>query len=114
MQFPLIEAARYKPTRPSGRQGKVMDTIVEGNHATGGCPVAQRATLASNASMRGNRDWWPNQLNLRVLHQHSALSNPMGADFDYAEAFGKLDLEAVKADLRALMTESQEWWPADF
>ena len=91
-----------------------MDTIVEGNHAAGGCPVAHGATLASNASMRGNRDWWPNQLDLRPLHHHSALSNPMGEAFDYAEAFGKLDLEAVKADLRALMTDSQAWWPADF
>ncbi len=91
-----------------------MDTIVEGNHAAGGCPVAHGARLASNASMRGNRDWWPNQLDLRPLHHHSALSNPMGEAFDYAEAFGKLDLEAVKADLRALMTDSQAWWPADF
>ena len=65
-----------------------MDTIVEGNHAAGGCPVAHGARLASNASMRGNRDWWPNQLDLRPLHHHSALSNPMGEAFDYAEAFG--------------------------
>ena len=91
-----------------------MDTIVEGNHPDS-CPVAHGApTLASHAGMRGNRDWWPNQLNLRPLHQHSALSSPMATDFDYAEAFGKLDLEAVKADLRALMTDSQPWWPADY
>jgi len=61
-----------------------------------------------------NRDWWPNQLNLKVLHQHSALANPMGREFDYAEEFRNLDLAAVKADLRNLMTSSQDWWPADF
>jgi catalase-peroxidase len=60
------------------------------------------------------RDWWPNQLNLKVLHQHSPLSNPMGKEFNYAREFQKLDLAAVKKDLRALMTESQDWWPADF
>jgi catalase-peroxidase len=59
-------------------------------------------------------DWWPNQLNLGILHQHSSLSNPMGEDFNYAEEFKTLDLEAVKKDLYALMTESQEWWPADY
>jgi catalase-peroxidase len=61
-----------------------------------------------------NRDWWPNQLNLQVLHQHSALSNPMGEAFDYAKEFESLDLDAVIEDLHALMTHSQEWWPADF
>jgi catalase-peroxidase len=64
--------------------------------------------------MRSNRDWWPNQLNLKILHQHSALSDPMGEAFNYAEEFQKLDYEALKKDLRALMTESQDWWPADF
>ena len=61
-----------------------------------------------------NRDWWPNQLDVQVLHQHSALSNPMGKGFDYAKAFKSLDLNAVIKDLEALMTDSQEWWPADF
>jgi len=60
------------------------------------------------------RDWWPNQLNLKILHQHSAKSNPMGEEFNYAEEFKKLDLEAVKKDLYALMTDSQDWWPADY
>ncbi|MDX6593134.1 MAG: catalase-peroxidase [Gaiellales bacterium] len=63
---------------------------------------------------RTNQDWWPNQLDLRVLHQHSPLSNPMGEDFDYAEAFKTLDLEALKRDLVEMMTKSQEWWPADY
>jgi len=61
-----------------------------------------------------NRDWWPKQLRLDILHQHSSLSNPMGEDFNYAEAFKSLDLAAVKQDLLALMTDSQDWWPADF
>ncbi len=63
---------------------------------------------------RSNRDWWPNRLRLDILHQHSYLSNPMGEDFNYAEAFKSLDLAAVKKDLRELMTKSQDWWPADF
>ena len=61
-----------------------------------------------------NRDWWPHQLKLDILHQHSTQSNPMGGDFDYAEAFKSLDLQALKRDLHALMTQSQDWWPADF
>src|SRR5439155_9357064 len=61
-----------------------------------------------------NRDWWPNQLNLGILRQNSSLSNPMGEAFNYAEAFKTLDLPALKQDLYALMTDSQDWWPADF
>ncbi|RZJ79965.1 MAG: catalase/peroxidase HPI [Flavobacterium sp.] len=61
-----------------------------------------------------NRDWWPKQLKLNILRQHSSLTNPMGVDFNYAEAFKSLDLEALKSDLNALMTDSQDWWPADF
>jgi catalase-peroxidase len=72
------------------------------------CPVMH------TTAARANRDWWPNQLNLQVLHQHSALSDPMGEAFDYAEEFKSLDLKAVIKDLHALMTDSQEWWPADF
>ncbi len=73
------------------------------------CPVTHAAGGGTS-----NRDWWPNQLNLKILHQHSPLSNPMGEDFNYAEEFKKLDLEAVKKDLYALMTDSQDWWPADY
>ena len=61
-----------------------------------------------------NRDWWPNQLNLRILSQKCPLNNPMGQEFNYAEEFKKLDVEALKKDLSALMTDSQDWWPADF
>ncbi|MFJ3050323.1 catalase/peroxidase HPI [Pseudomonas nitroreducens] len=75
----------------------------------GSCPFHQTAGGGTS-----NRDWWPNQLRLDLLHQHSSKSNPMGEDFNYAEAFKTLDLEAVKADLRAVMTDSQDWWPADF
>ncbi|OUL89527.1 catalase/peroxidase HPI [Paraburkholderia hospita] len=73
------------------------------------CPFDHTA-----GSGTSNRDWWPDQLNLKVLHQHSSLSDPMDKRFNYAEAFKSLDLEAVKRDLRALMTVSQDWWPADF
>ena len=61
-----------------------------------------------------NQDWWPNQLRLEILHQHSPQSNPMEEDFNYAEEFKTLDLAAVKKDLTALMTDSQDWWPADY
>ena len=72
------------------------------------------AAMPAAGAGTSNRDWWPNQLNLRVLRQHSSLSDPMGESFDYAEEFKTLDLNAVKQDLYALMTESQEWWPADY
>jgi catalase-peroxidase len=84
------------------------------NEGAGKCPVMHGAGSSTTFATRSNRDWWPNQLNLRILHQHSARSNPMGTDFDYAKAFGKLDLKALKADLYALMTDSQPWWPADW
>ncbi|MEJ2228226.1 MAG: catalase/peroxidase HPI [Alphaproteobacteria bacterium] len=74
------------------------------------CPVMHGATNRT----KSNRDWWPNQLNLKILHQNSSLSNPMGEAFNYAEEFKKLDLAALKQDLYALMTDSQDWWPADY
>ncbi|MBN1676433.1 MAG: catalase/peroxidase HPI [Kiritimatiellae bacterium] len=78
------------------------------------CPVTGKTRQPATGKGTSNRDWWPNQLNLKVLHQHSAKSNPMGESFNYAEEFRKLDLEAIKKDLRALMTNSQDWWPADW
>ncbi|MCZ8548433.1 catalase/peroxidase HPI [Mesorhizobium qingshengii] len=84
-----------------------MDANTDDN-SKGKCPVVHTAVG------RGNRDWWPNQLNVQVLHQQSPLSDPMGEAFDYAEEFKSLDLDAVIKDLHALMTDSQEWWPADF
>src|SRR6201994_3458556 len=79
------------------------------------CPVAGGQQQKHQTGLgRANRDWWPNQLNLQILHQHSSLSNPMGKAFDYAKEFKSLDLNAVVKDLHAVMTDSQEWWPADF
>jgi len=80
------------------------------------CPFNHGAAPAPQSAARGtaNKDWWPNQLNVNLLHQHSKKSNPMGEDFNYAEEFKKLDLEAVRQDLFTLMTDSQEWWPADY
>ncbi|MGB2894667.1 MAG: catalase/peroxidase HPI [Anaerolineales bacterium] len=78
------------------------------------CPVTGRVSNPISGGSTSNRDWWPNQLNLNILHQHSHLSNPMGEEFNYAEEFKKLDLQALKEDLYALMTDSQDWWPADY
>jgi catalase-peroxidase len=78
------------------------------------CPVTGKAGSTTASRGTSNRDWWPNQLNLNILHQHAPASNPLGPDFDYAEEFKKLDLAAVKKDLADLMTDSQEWWPADW
>ena len=80
----------------------------------GKCPVTGMTKRAIAGGGTSNKDWWPNQLNLKILHQNSKLSNPMDPDFNYAEEFKKLDLEAVKKDLYALMTDSQDWWPADW
>src|SRR6266850_298360 len=96
---------------------KKTGTRSEGNmdaktdEKAGKCPVVHGTT---NVGMRSNSDWWPNQLNLRILRQNSPQSDPMGKDFNYAEEFRKVDLKALKKDLTALMTDSQDWWPADF
>lgn len=79
-----------------------------------GCPVMHGGHTTAATAGTGNRDWWPNQLNLKVLHQHSAKSSPADADFNYVDAFNSLDLEALKADIIELMTTSQDWWPADY
>ena len=83
-------------------------------NVNGKCPFGYGEVKQSAGAGTGNRDWWPNQLKLNILRQHSSLSNPNEAEFDYAEAFGQLDLEAVKKDLHDLMTDSQDWWPADY
>tara|TARA_B100000676_G_C18057559_1_gene835498 strand:+ start:68 stop:1234 length:1167 start_codon:yes stop_codon:yes gene_type:complete len=78
------------------------------------CPFGHGAPAQPPGSGTTNRDWWPNQLKLNVLRQHAPGANPMGAEFDYAEAFNSLDLDAIKQDLVELMTQSQDWWPADY
>ncbi len=78
------------------------------------CPFSGGQALRAVAGNRSNRDWWPHQLDLSILHQHAPASNPMDTGFDYAQAFQQLDYAALKADLRALMTDSQDWWPADW
>src|SRR6056297_2546170 len=87
------------------RSEKTMD----GNDIQAGCPV-----MHTRFGGRSNRDWWPNQLNLRILHQRPVEGDPLGADFNYGEEFLKLDLDEIKKDLYALMTDSQDWWPADY
>ena len=89
---------------------------MDGNTApsAGKCPVMHGTPKPTVFAGRSNRDWWPNQLNLKILHQNTAELNPMPKGFSYAEAFKKLDLEAVRRDLHALMTDSQDWWPADY
>ncbi|MEI7185971.1 catalase/peroxidase HPI [Dickeya dianthicola] len=79
------------------------------------CPFHHQGTpVTASGSGTDNRDWWPNQLNLKILHQHTSQSDPLDKGFNYAEAFNSLDLDAIKKDLHALMTDSQAWWPADF
>lgn len=88
-----------------------MDGTTQANRSK--CPMAAQQQQPSGAGT-GNKDWWPNQLKLNILRQHGPQSNPLAADFDYAKAFNSLDLDAVKQDLYALMTDSQDWWPADY
>jgi catalase-peroxidase len=78
------------------------------------CPFAAMPGARTTAGAQSNQNWWPKQLNLKILHQHDAKSSPMHAEFNYAEAFKRLDLTAVKNDLYTLMTDSQDWWPADW
>jgi catalase-peroxidase len=89
----------------------VTDAKTEG---TGGCPVAHTARAAHPTQGGGNRQWWPERLNLKILAKNPAVANPLGEEFDYAEAFNALDLAAVKRDIAEVLTTSQDWWPADF
>ena len=86
---------------------------MDGNNA-GKCPIMHGSTTNAASRGRSNQDWWPNQLNVGILHQNTPAADPMGGDFDYVEAFKSLDYDALKADLAALMTDSQDWWPADY
>src|SRR5690242_1166230 len=92
---------------PTSRQETTMDDTTK-------CPFSGGLRIPAAAGSWSNRDWWPNQLNLKILHQNSPLTDPMGKAFNYSEEFKTLDLDAVVKDLKALMTDSQEWWPADF
>lgn len=85
-----------------------------GSNGSEKCPFTSGAMKFTHGTFRANRDWWPNQLKLDILRQHSSKSDPMGSGFDYAAEFGKLDYAGLKKDLEALMTDSQDWWPADF
>ncbi len=88
--------------------------MMDGSDNAGGCPVVHGKQSPSSPRGRSNRDWWPNQLNLKILHQNLPQTDPNGPNFNYAEEFKKLDLPAIKADLARLMTDSQDWWPADY
>lgn len=94
------------------RKGTIMENSQKGSESK--CPFSQGSRKSTPGGGTSNRDWWPNQLKLELLHQHSSKSDPMGEKFNYAEEFRTLDLAAVKKDLAALMTDSQDWWPADF
>ena len=87
-----------------------MNDMSKAAAAMGKCPVMHGATQ----SVRSNKEWWPEQLNLSILHQGTALSSPMADDFNYPKAFKKLNYRALKKDLNDLMTDSQDWWPADW
>jgi len=91
-----------------------MGNDTENGNGSGKCPFTSGAIKFTTESSRSNRDWWPKMLNLNILRQHSGKSDPMGDDFDYAKEFMTLDYAALKKDLAALMTDSQDWWPADF
>ena len=109
LQQPGTAAANRAATNP--QESNPLDPsqcpVIGGTHR----PAAQRTTATGGTA---NRDWWPNQLNLQILHQNSSAGNPLGTGFDYATEFKKLDLAALKKDLRELMTDSQDWWPADY
>jgi len=98
----------------NGNQTSSNSTEQKDMNSTSKCPFHNGASRQAAGGGVANRDWWPNKLNLDILRQHSSLSNPMDVDFDYAEEFEKLDLDAVKADIEKVLTTSQDWWPADY
>ncbi len=109
----------YKQSKPENMENKTNSTASTNGkvwdvNESSRCPFMNGELRRSAGSGPSNRDWWPNQLKLSILRQHSSLSNPMGEKFNYAEEFKKLDLEAVKKDLHDLMKDSKEWWPADY
>src|ERR1700710_1727864 len=106
----LMLMFHIQPRTMQDEKTKVGDMNSEG----ASCPFLSGEIKKSAGGGTRNRDWWPDQLKLNVLRQHSSLSNPMDKAFNYAEAFKSLDLDALKQDLHALMTDSQDWWPADF
>lgn len=114
----LTSSGALAQTEPSGPETSSDMGSAGSPQSTGAaierCPVMHGPSAYKATGSFANQHWWPNQLNLRVLHQNSPSSNPMRADFNYAEEFKTLDLAAVKQDIEALMTTSQDWWPADF
>jgi catalase-peroxidase len=118
----MVSATSTRAIDDSGERSIFISTTKKGevemdandSQDAGKCPFHQGGSGQATVAGRFNRDWWPNQLNLRILHQNSPLSDPMGAQFNYARAFKQLDFAALKQDLYALMTDSQPWWPADF
>jgi catalase-peroxidase len=111
---------RKEKPRTSSKFVSVLNNSKEGEHmdkelnTSAGAPAESKCPFSQGTSAFTNRDWWPKQLDIQILHQHSPISNPMGEEFDYAKEFKSLDLQAVIKDLHALMTDSQDWWPADF
>ncbi|ERM80878.1 catalase/hydroperoxidase HPI(I) [Rhodonellum psychrophilum GCM71 = DSM 17998] len=105
---------KIKPNMDNNKNDGSTLSEVNKDSGESKCPFSGTAMRKSATTALSNRDWWPNQLNLNILRQHSSLSNPMGDDFNYAEAFKSLDLAEVKKDIFELMTTSQDWWPADY
>ena len=105
----VLQSSRAEP----GTEHQPRSTAAPANSASG-CPFIGSPQAAGSGHGTSNQDWWPNQLNLSILHQHSPKANPLGANFNYAEEFKKLDLAALRADIFELMTTSQDWWPADY
>ncbi|MFT6412751.1 MAG: catalase-peroxidase, partial [Glaciecola sp.] len=102
----------YNQNIDSSNKGYVMQNNNADSSAK--CPVMHGANTRVGGNNTKNIDWWPNQLNIKILHQNDTKANPMGADFDYKEAFNSVDLKTLKGDIEAVLTDSQDWWPADY